>query len=143
MSRLFNNPGETVKSLFKSLCYFCLIIGTVSFFIGVLMILTAAAADEYVTFADVMSYTALDYAAGLDTAAASGYLGKVICQGAFYLVLGGLGTLPVYVLGSLACDVAEMKKLYINGKNHQGIMKEDCIQTIKESKADFLGMIDG
>ena len=114
MSKLFYNPGNSVKVIAKFCFYACLVLAVILFLMGGIRFLSAV--DEYSPFGEVLAYTAEDYAYGLAKGYdwyVDGYMGKMQCKTAFYVALASFSSIPLYAFGCLIEDVAAIKeKLY-------------------------------
>ena len=113
MSKMFENPGGSLKAIAKFCFYACLILAAILFLIGCIRFLSAVDFDGYPSFAEVASYTIEDYAHGLANEYnwyVDGYLGKMMCKNAIYLALASFGSIPLYAFGCLVEDVAKIKE---------------------------------
>lgn len=114
MSKIFDNPADSVKCIAKFCFYGCLIVAGILFFIGGGRILSAA--DEYSPLREVLAYTVDDYARGLAKGYdwyVDGYMGKIQCKTAIYIALASLSSIPLYAFGCLVENVKLIKdKIY-------------------------------
>ena len=74
---------------------------------GVIKLLSVSYEEEENIF-EMLSYTAID-ALG-DSAALDGYNAKTQILQGLYIVLAGIGVIPVYGFGCMMEDIAEIKK---------------------------------
>ena len=120
MSRIFNNPANTIKVIAKFCFIACLVIAVILFLIGGIQILIAADYFSYRAdgfwnaFAEVLTFTAEDYARELQGGydhVVGGYMGKILCITAPYFALASLLTIPLYAFGCLVEDAAAIKKM--------------------------------
>lgn len=113
MSKIFDCPGASLKSIAKFLFYACLVLAVILFLIGGIKVLSAVDTDGYPTFSEVIAYTAEDYAYGLAKGYdwyVDGYMGKQQCKFAFWVALSSFSAIPLYAFGCLVEDVAEIKE---------------------------------
>lgn len=107
LTKLFENPSNTIKTMSKILFYACLIIGVCTAFMGFIRVFDAM--HEWgVDFFEVLEYSAID--AMTDYEAADGYAAKATLLQGVYTMLVSLTMIPLYGFGCLIGDVATIKK---------------------------------
>lgn len=95
---MFENIGNTLKSIAKILFYACLAIGGIVLIIGIFRFVSGL--DEYVSFSEAMACTLAD-AIKYDTLYADCYYGRQMVKIGFIMQISSITTLPLYGFGEL------------------------------------------
>lgn len=98
MNKIFENIGNTLKTITKILFYICLFIGALTFIIGVFRFFVGI--DEYTTFAEGLTCT-LEDALEYEILYADCYYGRQTANIGIFLMISSIFTLPLYGFGEL------------------------------------------